>query len=265
MENYYNKSFEEVRRLFGDVHLIFIDPVDKHRNVAAALRLENFNLFKVASKLFLRKPSKVFFYPPKPTPFKPKKLRKILVERQTDILFLKFACLERVPDILWGQMYKTQRVIQNFLEKSEFKVLRSKSWSDEKKFNVLVFELENKSLKNVKKHYGPPVASKEEEKFVSKYISNPKTVSGPYIENGRWVVLVKRKQTDAKALLKEKLKSSGRDIGVASRILKAIEKGFKILVNQEILDFYRKNPSFAVFLTEFLRGKPIWLEQSYSG
>jgi len=263
VKGYYKNNLEEAKKLFDETHLILIDPVDKHRNVAAAVRLEKFNVFRSASKFFLEKPSLNFFYPPQTIPLKPEKMDKILDEYPSDLMFLSFKDVKAVPDVLWGQMYKTQKAIKNFLGKFDFKVLRSECWSDEVKHNLIIFELENLNLKNIKKHFGPPISSPEEKKFIQKYIQNPQTISGPYIKNGRWVVLVKRKHVNAKILLEKKLKSEdfGRTIGVGSKISEALKKEFKIYVGKEIMGFYRQNSSFAVFLTKFLRGKPSWLEQ----
>jgi len=56
------------------------------------------------------------------------------------------------------------------------------------------------------------------------------------------------------------LKDGGRNAGVAEGISKVLKKGFKVLVNEEISDVYETNGEFAVFLTEFLQGKPKWLD-----
>ena len=85
-------------------------------------------------------------------------------------------------------------------------------------------------------------------------------ISGPYIEDGRWIVMVPRKTTDAVALLKEKLADGGKTAGVAELIAQSIRKNHKILVNAEIGAVYEENVDFAEFLTDFLSGKPFWLK-----
>jgi tRNA nucleotidyltransferase (CCA-adding enzyme) len=108
---------------------------------------------------------------------------------------------------------------------------------------------------------GPPLEKKSEcEKFLLKHMSSLNTVSGPYIEDGRWVVEICRKYTDAVVLLNEKLRDGGRSAGVAEKISKKLRKEFKIFVNDEIIKVYNENSEFAKFLTEFLSGKPDWLE-----
>jgi len=74
------------------------------------------------------------------------------------------------------------------------------------------------------------------------------------------VVQIHRKYTDACVLLQEKLKDGGRNAGVAERVSLILRKGFKVLLNEELADVYMKNREFAKFITEFLSGKPRWLE-----
>ena len=81
-----------------------------------------------------------------------------------------------------------------------------------------------------------------------------------YIEDGRWIVEVPRKTTDAVALLKEKLADGGKNAGVAELIAKSIRKNHKILVDAEISEVYEENVDFAEFLTDFLSSKPFWLK-----
>jgi hypothetical protein len=56
------------------------------------------------------------------------------------------------------------------------------------------------------------------------------------------------------------LNDGGKSAGVAEQISQVIKKGFRVSVNDEIVEVYETNKGFAVFLTEFLRGRPKWLE-----
>jgi tRNA nucleotidyltransferase (CCA-adding enzyme) len=258
-ENYYKKNLGDAEKLF-DEPLIVIDPVDWRRNVASAVRIECLDKFRSAAKFFLRKPSLNFFYPPPVKPLDHMKIKKVLEKRDADLLFIIICRVEAVPDILWGQLYKTCRSISKLLKQYDFNVLRSKVWSDEKSSSVIVFELETATLKNLKKHWGPPILSQDETKFIEKYATSEGTVSGPWVENGRWVTLIQRRHSSATDLLREKLANGGVSVGVASRIAKSLETCLQIKLNQEILEFYRRNRDFKIFLTKFLKGKPDWLE-----
>ena len=123
------------------------------------------------------------------------------------------------------------------------------------------FELEQRKLPSFKKHLGPPLKREKEcENFLAKYASNKGLVSGPYIEDGRWVVQLKRRFSDVTELFEDKLHDGGRSIGVAELMAKAFREKLNILVNGEISEVYNDSWEFAEFLTSFLLGKPFWLE-----
>ena len=96
--------------------------------------------------------------------------------------------------------------------------------------------------------------------FLAKYLDNGSVVSGPFIEDGRWMVEVTRKCTDVVELLKAKLNDGGRNMGVADLISNAFRDGFNLSVNGEVSEVYIGNKAFAECLTDFLDGKPFWLK-----
>ena len=168
--------------------------------------------------------------------------------------------LSAVPDVLWGQLYRSKRSLSKLLEMNDFVVLRDAVWSNEKNFSVFVFELEQNVLPNVKKHLGPPLSRRVEcDKFIAKYVADTSVLSGPYIEQGRWVVELPRKCIDAAALLKEKLSDGGKN-AVAELVADAIKTDLKVLLDNEVLRLYTEHSDFAVFLTQFMAGKPFWLK-----
>jgi tRNA nucleotidyltransferase (CCA-adding enzyme) len=259
-EGYYAGREKELQLLFSEP-LVVVDPVDKGRNVASAVQPQKLYTLVGAARAFLKTPNAKFFYPPKAKVLSAEALRSKLENRGASLIFLTLDKIEAVPDVLWGQLYRTQRSLRKLAELNDFKVLRDAVWSDEKTLSVFVFELEQRVLPSVKKHLGPPLEREKEcKKFLSKYASNDDVVSGPYIEAGRWVVELRRKVTDAVEFLKKKLKDGGRNVGVADLISQAFREKLRILVNSEVIEVYRGNGGFAEFLTEFLSGKPFWLE-----
>jgi tRNA nucleotidyltransferase (CCA-adding enzyme) len=258
--NYYEQRENELRLLFKEP-LVIVDPVDKGRNVASAVQPQKLCTFVAASRAFLKNPSLGFFYPQETTPLSVGNLKRKLKERGSAIVFLSFGKVDAVPDILWGQLYKSERSLRKLLELSDFRILRDLAWSDEKTTNVFIFELEDCCIPLVKSHFGPPLEKEHEcERFLAKHQNGSGTVSGPYIKDGRWVVQIRRKYTDACILLREKLAGGGRNAGVAEQVSRKLRKGFKVSVNDEIVEVYGKNREFAKFLTEFLSGRPKWLE-----
>jgi tRNA nucleotidyltransferase (CCA-adding enzyme) len=245
--------------------LVIVDPVDKGRNVASAVQTQKLYEFIAAARAFQRQPSEEFFYPPKTHALPPNVVESHLSADNAAHLYLAIGELTAVPDVLWGQLYRTKRSLRRLLETNDFKVLRDAVWSNEKSLNIFIFELEQQAIPNIKKHLGPQLErSAECEKFLSKYVSDKNVAAGPYVEEGRWVVEVPRKFSDAAALLKEKLADGGKNAGVAELISEAIKSEPNVLAEKEILKVYTENSDFAVFLTVFLEGKPIWLKNGKS-
>ncbi len=261
IENYYKDKQQELERLFSEP-LVVVDPVDKARNVASAVQPQKLHVFAAASQAFLKEPADEFFYPLKTHPLSIEELQETIASRGSSLIFLAFGGLEAVPDVLWGQLHRTRKALSKQLELADFRILRDAAWSeDDAEVTILVFEVEQRILSSVKRHFGPPLEfSKECESFISKYSANDDVVAGPFIDEGRWVVEVRRKFTDAAEYLEAKVLSGGRNVGVAELIAKELPKSGQVLVGEEITMHYTYNHEFAVFLTDFLSGKPFWLE-----
>jgi tRNA nucleotidyltransferase (CCA-adding enzyme) len=208
----------------------------------------------------LEAPNEEFFYPPTAHALPPNIVESHLTGENSAHLYVVIGELTAVPDVLWGQLYRSKRSLRKLLETNDFSVLRDAVWSNEKSLNVFIFELEQQILVNVKKHLGPPLERQEEcRKFLAKYVSDKNVVAGPFVEDGRWVVEVNRKFTDATVLVKEKLADGGKNAGLAELVAKTIQADFSVHVDTGILKVYTENSDFAVFLTKFLTGKPYWL------
>jgi tRNA nucleotidyltransferase (CCA-adding enzyme) len=259
-ENYFADREHELSLLFPEP-LVIVDPVDKARNVASAVQPQKLYSFIGAARAFLKKPDAKFFYPPKPHALPTDELKRQLDGRGSSVVFLVIGGFEAVPDVLWGQLYRTKRSLHKLIELNDYKILKDSVWSNEKTLSIFAFELEQQVLPNIKKHLGPPLEREAEcEQFLAKYNGNSQVVSGPYIEDCRWIVEVPRKTTDAVMLLKGKLADGGKNAGVSDLIAKAIQAKLTVLVNSEIIDVYKGNSDFAAFLTGFLSGKPFWLK-----
>lgn len=263
VEDHYKGRRDEIPLLFRDP-IIVIDPVDPARNVASAVQPERLYAFVAAARAFLEKPSINFFYPPEIEPLNVQKLREKLEGRGLTLIFLAFKNINAVPDVLWGQLHKSHKALVRLLQLNGFRTLRSACWSDEEKLSIFIFELEHRFLSQAKKHMGPPIEKLEDcRRFIQKYASGHGSIAGPYIEDGRWTVIVKRKYIDAVALLNDKLKADGgRSIGISRDVAEAISKEFEIYVDDQIAKFYEESEGFAKFLTEFLDGRPTWLRDS---
>ncbi|MDR2700388.1 MAG: CCA tRNA nucleotidyltransferase [Nitrososphaerota archaeon] len=242
--------------------LVIIDPIDKARNAASAVQIEKLYNFIGATRTFLQNPSEKFFFTPKQTALTIKNLKQQLDNRGSTILFLiTNSSTQAVPDVLWGQLYKSKRSIHKLLELNDYKILRDTVWSNEKNLHIFIFEIEQQNIANIKKHSGPPLeCSNECTKFLNKYTKSNQVTAGPYIEENKWTVEIFRKNTNAITLLKEKLADGGKNIGTSEIITKAFKTNLTLLTNSEITKTYNQNNYFKIFLTNFLSGKPHWLK-----
>ena len=259
IEEHYRNGDSEIALLFSEP-MVIVDPVDRGRNVASAVQAQRLHTFVAAARAFLRTPDTSFFCPQETVLLSLKEAKQKLKARGSAVVFVVFDSVKAVPDVLWGQLYKSQRSLCKLVQLNDFKLLRDTAWSDEKTVNMFIFEVEQQTISPVKKHLGPPLDKESEcRRFLGKHVGNADTVCGPYVEDGRWVVILKRKYSDAAKLLNSRLKDGGRNAGVAEQISHTISKGYKILINEGVLGVYEKNLEFAVFLTEFLDGRPKWL------
>jgi tRNA nucleotidyltransferase (CCA-adding enzyme) len=260
LRNFYIDKEADPTLIFSDP-LIVIDPVDRNRNVASALKSEKLYDLIGAARAFISKPIKEFFFPPKITIFSLNTLQSKLENRGSSILFILLDNLNVVPDVLWGQLYRTQRSLRKLLTQNDFKVLRDAVWTNEKTFTIFIIEVETYQLARIKQHIGPPLEFDEQcTAFLSKYLKNSSVVAGPYIKNKRWIILLDRIYSDAKYLLKEKLISDCNNVGIPKLISKTLHKNLRILIDYEIADLFQNDVEFATFLTSFLIGKPFWLK-----
>jgi len=239
--------------------LVVIDPVDKKRNVAAALSLDKLSLFMLACNLFMSRPSKIFFKLEEHVIEEATEgdLRNYLDKSKTTILALATTLKSMPPDILWGQIRRSCNGIVRLLEQEGFKVLRWSVWSDDEKEVVFLIELESSKITPTIKHMGPPITSIEDVmSFLQKHVSSPQTVAGPYIEGDRLVVLTVRRASEATSFLKDNIHRAelSRDFA------EALSERFDVALNEGVLSVCRgKVSSYRRFLKSFLRGSPHWL------
>jgi len=251
---------EDAKKIFRGEPLIVVDPIDRGRNVASAVRIDRLHEFILASRLFLEKPDIRFFYPETPEVYSVDELLRIMGSRGSAFIFIKTGPIRAVPDILWGQLFRSQRSLINLIEQFDFEVIRSDIWSDEKSVNIFLFEVSSRFLPAVERHVGPPIEKINDcRRFLEKHLASENVLSGPMVNGDRLIVERRRRYTDVTSLLRDKLSNGGRSIGVASLVSKAFLESMEILVNEEIKEFYASNSDFALFLTRYLRGKPSWL------
>ncbi len=244
----------DAKKLFQSASLIVIDPVDKNRNVAAALSLNQFSRIVAASRAFLKKPSKKFFFGKKEKLWQIKRLKAMLLKKELVAVKLGFP-KKALADIVWGQIQRFARKTEKQLQLNGFTVLRSEAWTDEKKAIVIVFEVESRLLQKSTVKQGPFVTDEKNSlAFLGKH---RKVIAGPRIEQGRWIIEIPRKYTRIEKFLQDFLKKEKRV--EKGELKKAINKGSAILQEKNLVELYKKNKEFAEFLTTYLKGEEEFL------
>src|SRR5438132_3461928 len=170
----------------ANVDLVVIDPVDPNRNLAAAVRPDKLWSFVAAGREFLRKPGLWYFYPPE---FKPK-TRQLFAKRidgtDHDVFAIAFKHQVLVPDVLWGQLMKLERILLDIMAREDFNPYRSALWSDEKEQSAILIEADRTTLPPVRLQKGPPVSKGEDSlSFVEKHLRARDTARGPWIAGDR--------------------------------------------------------------------------------
>ncbi|MEM0205264.1 MAG: CCA tRNA nucleotidyltransferase [Nitrososphaerota archaeon] len=246
----------EALEAFGRPSILVIDPVDKKRNVAAAVTDTKLSEFILASKLFFDSPTEKFFYIPGCVNKRitMTEVRRIL--RGRCILGLRLKVQQKPPDVLWGEIKHTLKGICRALEHEDFKVFRYDAWY-EGNICVMLFELQELNLPTCYIHIGPPTHLDNALEFVKKHSDAQDTVAGPWVSGSRLYVLKSRDKTSVKDIIRMRLARG--DISVSAGLMEAV-KGAKIYKSgEELAKFASKNTSFRQFLFEFLEARPPFL------
>ncbi len=98
-------------------------------------------------------------------------------------------------------------------------------------------------------------------RFLNRHLEAPDAAAGPWISGGRWVVEEARGERSAVKLIEKSLLDAGLSIGMPSKISESLKKGFKILLNREVVTL-TGIPGAAEEIYRFISGRPAWLEAS---
>ncbi len=229
--------------------LVVIDPVDKNRNVAAALSLNQMARFVAASREFLKNADQKFFFGKKEKNLELGKAKK-LVEKE-GLIVIETGYPKTVSDIAWGQLKRFAKKLHNELRQKEFVVLRREVFTDEKSYLVIVFDLQANELEQVMKRTGPEVFDTENSKNF--LLAHKKVLSGPRIEDGKWTVEIERKEWVAQKFV-EKLLANAKKTE-KEQLKNALKKKAKVLGKKEVLAKYKKDKAFQEFFSDYLKGK----------
>jgi len=207
-----------------DTSIVVIDPIDSNRNLAAAISDENIGKFILISRALKDNPSLVFFKNKKP---------RTVNKFWNNLLVVKFDFKARSPDIIWGQIKRATSSLSTQLELGGFVVLRSKSYTDQKREAYLLFFLESTKISEIYQKKGPEFFRKDStHSFISKNLRNAELL---WVGDEKKIVsLEKRKHIDAVSFMKEFLKKN-LQVGIPKGLQNDFKKGFKVSVGNKSL------------------------------
>ncbi|MEM0026781.1 MAG: CCA tRNA nucleotidyltransferase [Ignisphaera sp.] len=220
IEGYYVDEKECRNRFRNDV-LVIVDPVDANRNVASALSLKNFAMFKLLARLFLENPSENFFemkIDEVSEEYNQKILRNRIFDEGLCYIAIKFDVTKKIPDVVWGQIRRIHNSIRNTLNEYGFRCTYIDSWVDPALSKAITI-VELYECREYEYHIGPPAYDPNAVDFL---IKNRHAVIGPWIdENGRLVCIRKRRKNpeDIVKEVLEQISPSSLRIAEITRVL----------------------------------------------
>ena len=222
---------EETKKKFKDAAMVFIDPVDPDRNVAAAVSKTSLSMLIHSARMFLRKPGiKAFF--PAPAKVDAKWMAKQLNLRDSMIFAVEFSRPKGlVEDILWPQLYKLAAKTTERLHDHGFEVFDNDICANGK--CMVMFELSTHHLPEMRKVMGPPLWRDED---VESFIREHNVTEPIWFEHDRILAVGKRKFTQADKVVKDILARPAA-YGIPPDIKKVI-KTSKMLTVSEIAKRY---------------------------
>jgi tRNA nucleotidyltransferase (CCA-adding enzyme) len=184
--------------------LVFIDPVDRNRNVASAVSSDSFALYIHACAEYSRNPDSRFFFPSPVEPLQLVQIEERLERLGTKVVAVRTLRPELTDDNLYPQVQRTAEGLIGLLGQFGFVVIdHAYLVGDDISFIMM---LENDQLSDCTLHLGPPVWVGNSEKFLERWRSEGEGL--PFIRDGKWVVMARRENTSASDLLRRRFKEA---------------------------------------------------------
>ena len=137
----------------------------------------------------------------------------------------------------------------DYLERYDFKVFDATYFLDEKSIYIIVKTQKDQLSKTII-HTGPPIKKqKNSEEFLKKWENNSLVVKGPYKENDRWHVEIKREYQEIFPFLEDKIKF----LSMGKNLHKTIKKNYAIFEIKDLL-----NEKLRLCWTIYIDNKKSW-------
>ena len=213
-----NEMIGESPRKF-ESPMVIIDPIDRNRNLGAAISMDNVTNFILVARNFLKKNSISYF--------KEKSKLSIPKEFAKNILVIQFIYKKRSDDIIYGQIKRATNSIESQMNKEGFNVLRNDSLAYDENVAGLIFLLESITISKNEIRTGPEVFSSD---FSSKFINiNSKKSKLMWTDRGgKLQSLQTRRYQNAKSFLNDLIKNHIGESGIPKGLRADFKTGFEI-------------------------------------
>jgi len=205
--------------------MVIIDPIDRNRNLGAAISIQNVTSFILIARNFLKKSSISYF----------KVGRKMDGSNKlfSNVLFVHFKYKKRSDDIIYGQIKRAATSVESQLNKEGFNVLRTDALAYDDNQASLIFLLESLTINKQETRTGPEVFLSD---FSTKFIhSNSKKSKLMWIDkNGKIKSIQTRRYENAKSYLNDLIKNHIGESGIPKGLRADFKAGFKIVEYGEL-------------------------------
>jgi len=213
-----NEMIGESPRKF-ESPMVIIDPIDRNRNLGAAISMDNVTNFILVARNFLKKNSISYF----------KEKSKLSIPKgfAKNILVIQFIYKKRSDDIIYGQIKRATNSIESQLNKEGFNVLRNDSLAYGENIAGLIFLLESIIISKNEIRTGPEVFSSD---FSSKFINiNSKKSKLMWTDrDGKLQLLQTRRYQNVKSFLNDLIKNHLGESGIPKGLRADFKTGFEI-------------------------------------
>jgi tRNA nucleotidyltransferase (CCA-adding enzyme) len=227
-------DFKGVIRFFADFKphsqeqmLHLPDPIDESRDLAKAISSEKLAIMILASRWFLRNPLLAYFEP------KTKLKGKERPSLEKNVIGVTFSHPKLSEDTLWGELKRTLRHLESYVEARGFKIARSAATSNGNDRSAFLFIPEFETLPLLEQRAGPPVDKRPEtEKFVAR---NRRKARLLWVgDDGRLCLIRQREFTSLSSLLEDTIPRI-RKTGASREMATGIAKSGRVLGGDALL------------------------------
>lgn len=223
------QNAKHLKKVFAEQPLIFIDPTDKSRNVAAVLSKGKLSRLIFFARKFLQKPEEKYFVA-KSFAITKGKINKTVSEikaKKANILVVAFKKPEVIDDILYPQLRKFKMHVMHELNRHDFKVERAFEFADDaQKIAGIGLELLNDEVPKIKIIFGPSIFNpkQHQDNFIAKH-------KRFWFEDDRFRAEIERKDVSAESFIKSTLKKKEKQLkaeGIPGYVASSISRKFYI-------------------------------------